>query len=473
MSMLKEHYSLIVRRGEMTILPYGERLASYVHDLKFKSLPSGVVDFTKNLLLDFLGVAIAGSVTPWGRIIMETTKSIDGKKESTIIASNFRSHCTNAAFANGTFGHSLDFDDNHNEAGIHPGVVVIPASLALGERERAEGRDLIASMVAGYEVILRVGSALNYLNHMKRGFHPTGTTGTFGAAAASGKILKLNADQVADAFGIAGSCSSGLLEFFATGSPTKRLHAGKSARDGILSSILAQRGFAGPHSVFEGRNGFLRAYSDSTVPERLTEGLGEEYRILTTHIKKYACNACYHTGLDGLSNIMADHHLKPNDLAEVNVGVSNLVLLNQSQSNYEPRTVLDAQMSYPFCLSMVAHEGCLTHREFRHKNLKDPHVRSLMQKIKIVQDEEAEKAWQNDPTTFVAILNVKSRDGGTYTDRVDYFKGHPRNPMTKGDIEEKFSRCASPLIKTTTRIIEKIDRLEKISVPDLMKMTRL
>ncbi len=238
------------------------KLAEFVTDLQYDKLPAPIIKQAKLCLMDTIGVAIAGAEAPWSKIIADYVRSLGGTEQSSIYKNDFKTLPQNAAYANGSFAHAWEYDDAERSM-LHPGAVIVPSAIATAEASQANGRDLIVAIVAGYEVMIRVSRAVNpqpYRSHVFRGFHPTSTCGPFGAAAAASVIMGLDSEQIADALGLAGSHASGIQEFLADGSPVKRLHPGKAAHDGISSAQLAARGLSGPRTIFEGRDGFLRAF---------------------------------------------------------------------------------------------------------------------------------------------------------------------------------------------------------------------
>jgi aconitate decarboxylase len=255
------------------------QLATFVSELSYNELPQEVIELAKTCILDALGSIFLGATLPWGKIMTEYVKSVAGRPESIVIGSNERVGAAHAALANGTMGHGFEIDDVLICALHHPGVVVVPAALAMAERENSTGKELLAAVVAGYEVMNRVGKAVGTESHVMRGFLPTGTNGPFGAAAAAGKLLHLTGDRMTDALGIAGNQSGGLFEGVKEGRMTKRFAAGWAAQNGIIAADLAKLGFTGSSTVLEGEWGYLKAFSDGADPSPLAKKLGESFNI--------------------------------------------------------------------------------------------------------------------------------------------------------------------------------------------------
>ena len=255
-------------------------LAAYVADLKFEDIPPEVLERAKVLTLDFLGSAIRArrdaESTP-SLLKMLEALALDGKGESTVFGDSKTWTPAVAALLNGALGHSLDFDDTHADSSLHPSAPVVPAAFAVGEMVGASGRDVLTAIVAGYEVCCRLGNALDPTSHYARGFHPTATAGTYGAAAAAGKLFGLSKDQIIAAFGVSGSQAAGSLQFLVNGAWNKRYQVGAAAMNGVIAATLARNDFVGSTELVEGKHGLLVGYSDNAHPDKATAGLGKIY----------------------------------------------------------------------------------------------------------------------------------------------------------------------------------------------------
>src|SRR5882762_3249846 len=269
------------------------RLARFVVNLRLNDLPPPVVAQARLLALDTLGCGLAAARYDFARAVRETAERLGGPQESGLIGSKTRVSAANAALANATLAHGLDFDDTREDAIVHTGSVVVPTSLAVAEAVSASGPAALEAIVAGVEVMCRVGLAVPGRFHARH-YHPTALAGTFGAAAAAGKLYGLSEDEMARAFGICGSQAAGIIEYLADGSWTKRLHAGWAAHAGTIAALLAQSGFTGPETVLEGEHGFYRAFAGDLQPERLDEllaGLGRVWELEQLTFKPYPCGS--------------------------------------------------------------------------------------------------------------------------------------------------------------------------------------
>src|SRR5215510_4021186 len=258
-------------------------LAAYVANLKYDDIPADVLERAKALTLDFLGSAVRArkdaESTP-SLFAMLATLGLDAKGEATVCGDSRTYTPAIAALLNGALGHSLDFDDTHADSSLHPSAPVVPAAFAVGEITGSSGREVLTAIVAGYEVCCRLGNALDPTSHYARGFHPTATAGTYGAAAAAAKPFRLSQEQIIAAFGVAGSQAAGSLQFLVNGSWNKRYQVGAAAMNGVIAATLARNAFVGATESVEGKHGLLVGYSDDAHPDKATAGLGKIYETM-------------------------------------------------------------------------------------------------------------------------------------------------------------------------------------------------
>ena len=284
-------------------------LADFAAGLQYELLDSGLVAKFKTYLLDAVGCALHGTSQPWARIVTDYIRAQKGEREATLWLQKFRGPSANVALGVGVMIHSFDFDDYHN-AKSHPGAPVIPAALSMGEAIDASGRDVLTAMVTGYETMIRVSLATGPNASRLRGWHLTGTTGTFGAAAAAGNLLRLGGDDMASALGMAGTQSAGLWAFLADGAMSKRFHPGRAAQSGVMAACLARKGFRGPTQILEAEDGgFCRATSDQVDLSLITKDLGTRFVSGETNIKPYACCASSHSAVDAILASRKQHSL--------------------------------------------------------------------------------------------------------------------------------------------------------------------
>lgn len=426
-------------------------LGSYISEARFKDLPSEVIDKAKALILDLLGCGLVGTTADSSRKILRVFADLGGKKEATVWGGG-QVPALHAALINGSMAHAFELDDTHRQTYYHAGAAVIPAAMAAAEMNRSSGRDFILGVVAGYEVSIRVALAVNP-SHRLRGFHTTGTVGTFGAAAAAAKVLRLTDNEAAAALGLAGTQAAGLFEFVADGSMSKRFHPGKSAQNGLLAALLAAEGFTGPVSIFEGQHGFCRTQSDNYDLEQLTAGLGKIYRILEVGIKPHAsCRFC-HNSIDAALEITSRDKLTPQEIKKIEIQVSKLCAAQTGDLN--PQTFLAAQMSTPFSVALAVVKGGANYSDYL-AGLKDPEIREVLQKTAVLIDPEL------DEFSREATVRIIKHDDSVYEAKVKLAAGEPEKPLSKAKLQEKFLGLSQVILPEAQgrAIMQKVGELE-------------
>jgi 2-methylcitrate dehydratase PrpD len=436
------------------------RLANFISTLSYDQIPSEVVRKIKISLLDSLGCAFAGSATEWGKIINHFVQSQGGVKEASLWTTHFLGPAANVALGNGTMIHSLDFDDYHNVK-IHPGAVVIPAAIAVGERAGADGKSVLTALVAGYETMIRVSSATGPISSRSKGWHLTGTTGTFGAAAAAGKLLGLNEDQMASALGMGGTQSAGLWAFNADGAMSKRFHAGRSSQSGVMGALLAEKGYRGPTKILEAEDGgFCKATSDQVNFFLAIDKLGDKFLSGDINNKPYACCASIHSSIDGVKQLVQSHKIKAAEIAKVIVGTARGVKV-QCGFAYQPISMLQAQMSLQYCIAALLLDGQVLLDQFTEDKISDPKILELARRVEIVLDPEIEKVY---PDKFASKVEIILSDGEILKTRIDFPTGCPENPMSFDQVVGKFENSTGKLLSKDqiNEFVARVDKIEKM-----------
>lgn len=442
-----------------------QELAEYCHELKFRRLPEEVVDRVKYLFLDFIGVAYRGSRENSSKSVYRFIHEMDcGGRGGVVIGTRERAPFIYAALANGVSSHAIEMDDVNNEASLHPGVVVFPAALATGEMAEATGKKFIEAVVLGYEVMIRLGKAVGAQNSYQRGFHPTGTCGSFGSSAASSKLLGLGEKGLLNALGIAGSQAAGSMEYLAQGAWTKRFHAGWAAQSGMIAAQLAQKGFIGPTSIIEGRDGFLHAYSNGSDPTKVLEGIGSGFEILRTSVKPHGCCRYMRPPIDAVLKIVKENDLQSERVERVKVGIlaaGARLIAEPLEEKYRPRSIVDAQFSMPFGAAIAVLYRRAGLREFHLSKIRSEDVKQMMKRVECKVDPDLEKAF---PIQWPATAEILTKDGKEYFTRVDYCKGDPENPLSWDELIEKFNDLSSRFITRERRlkILDQVRNLEGI-----------
>jgi 2-methylcitrate dehydratase PrpD len=434
-------------------------IARFATNLKFDHLPTEVIEKAKHCIMDTIGCSLVGiAVTDHAKILVELIKELEGKPEATIIGDGFRTTAVNAALANGTSAHSLDLDDAHRESFFHVGVGSIPSVLALAEKKSCNGKEIITAIMAAFEVSIRLALAVNPSLRL-RGFHTTGTCGTFGGAIGAGKILGLDEEQMVSALGHAGTQAAGVIQFFDDGDMSKRILPGKAAANGIFAALLAQRGYVGPYRILEGRYGFPAVLAGEYKPEVMCEGLGEKFRIMDVGLKIHAACRYAHTPIDAALLLATKYRIKPKDVQGGEIRACKISV--DQLKKQDVSTLLDGQMSGPFGVALAIAHGKAGYKDF-HQGIREQTVLNLAGKIKMVEDPQL---GLKDRT---AVVKITTKDGRTYSQEVTLAKGEPEVPLTSEEIEGKFMELASTAldtekVKSALQLLNDLENVKDIS----------
>jgi len=442
-----------------------EVLAEFLVSEKFEDLPKETKDQVKRYVLDVIGCTIGSSRRPQIKALAEVIKAEGGNSYSSVFAHGFKTSPMNAALLNGTMGHALDFDDDHREGTMHPSVAVFPAVFALGEKRGANGKEFMRSFILGLEVMIRLGESLLGQSYYQ-GFHPTGTCGVFGAAAASATVMGLDVLRTKYALGIAGSFSAGTQECTGEGAWQKPLQAGHPAMGGVLAASLAEKNFIGAGTVFDGPYGLIKAlsYRDQFDYGRITETLGKKWEMVETSIKVHAC--CRFSGpVADCALDLYKQGVRAENVKKITAKVGEFtvkMLCSPIERKLRPKTHVDAQFSLPYAIAVAICKNRTGIQEFSVEALGDPEVLRLAEKVAWELDPEAEKMY---PKAYPATLTADLNDGRTVTAHVDYPKGDPENPASDEEIIAKFTSLTEPYFEKDRRekIIATVARLEEIS----------
>ena len=427
----------------MMEIPLTQHLAAFCTRLDYDRLPAEVVDRAKYFFLDYLGVAVRGSLSDSSQPLYRMANSLASAGRGTVLGRLEKVDFPYAALANGTSAHSLELDDTHQAGSIHLGVSVFSAALAVAEQVGASGKDFLTASVVGFEVAARLAMALKPAEHYGRGFHPTATCGTFGAAASAAKLLGLSEAQLLSALGIAGSQSAGSMEFLAEGAWTKRFHPGWAAFSGVHAALLAKEGFIGPRTILEGRDGFLKAYGVQPDPSKISAGLGEDFQILHTAVKPHACCRYTQAPIDAVLNIVQEHDVKPEQVERVTIGMLETgipVICEPAERKYRPTNVVEAQFSLPFGVAVAVVKRRAGLDEFSEVMLEDAAIVALMSKVGYERDPELEK---NYPKEWPAWARVSLTNGQEVSAQVRFPKGDPENPLSWDELRVKYADLVS------------------------------
>ncbi len=410
------------------------QLAAYAAGLRHEDLPADVREIAQLVLLDTLGCALAGSVTDDLRMIRTSMLQAAGSGDSRLWGTSDRAPLPLAALANGAAVHAREMDDF--EGCMHSGSVVVPAAFCTAARVGASGRELLTAIVAGYDVARRaMDGGGGYLVFKDLGWHTTSACGGFGAAAAVGRILKLDAQRMQWALGYAGSNAGGTWAYIPDGAMSKRLHPGFAAQSGVVSAYLALNDVTGPTQIFEAAwGGFFPTYvGEQATPEKAVDGLGSDFRIRLVGFKPYAACRGNHSSIDSILELRQQHGLRPEMVDHVIVNGSRTHVKQLGKQNVT--TMLDAQFSIPYCIAVTLATGGAMLDQYTPDGLRRPEILALARRVTVQYDERV--ADGDEP-----FVNVHLTDGRVLSSRVLIARGDRRNPLSEEDLRAKFRTSA-------------------------------
>ncbi len=435
------------------------RLGAWTSNLRYEAIPPEVIEHAKRCLLDALGCALYGSTQPWGRIAAEVAVELSGGGPASLWGQAGTASPADAALVNGTATHGFEIDDIHVRSLMHPGAIAIPAALALAESRGTDGRRLLAGIVAGYEVGLRAGICAG-IPHCMRGFHPTGTAGCPGAAAAAAQVTGLTPEQSIHAIAIASTQAAGLYSAVRTGAMTKRMHAGRAAQSGVMGALMAERGFTGsPDALEASYGGFMSTLSEGQDLAPFVESLGREWETAHTGFKAYAACASAHTIVDALDAMMKQG-LSRENLERLTIGMSE-VGVNNVGWEYRPTSVVGAQMNGYYTAAVKLHDGEAFIDQYREDRIADKAVLDLIPRIAIRHDPDLDAG--GAAKRHAVKVRAESVDGRVWDQYVEQRKGSPQHPLGRAELEAKFRRTAGAALAPATveRLIDVIFSIER------------
>ncbi len=434
--IVHDEASFSLEFGTMTV---SRELAEFLAKTRFDGLPSQVVIDSQRAVLDWLGSALAGASEPPARMAQIVVAGLGASDEATVFGPG-RSSAAGAALANGVSAHILELDDIHKTSTIHAGAPIISAALAVAEREHADGSAFILAVALGYEAALRIGEAVNPSHY--RYWHPTGTAATFGAAVAAGSLLKLNAKQMLDSLGTAGTQAAGLWEFNADGAMSKHLHPGKAAFNGILAADLARAGFTGATRILEGPRGFFNAMSESHDATRITEKLGAQWKVSENCYKMHSCCGHTHTAIDVALELRSDG--LATEVSDVHVETYGPGYEIVKEMN--PRSPYQAKFSMAYVVAAALLEGEVGLEQFASDRFeatgaRDRAMSDVLSNTRVTVEQDLTNMY---PAAWPARVAVTLRDGKVLRGESRFPRGNPENPVSTAELEEKFVRLVGP-----------------------------
>src|SRR6266702_2445749 len=419
--------------SELPKISVAETLAQKIVALRMGTLPAATTRKCEDLLIDVVGLCVTARNEDY---VASALKSCDDDGICTAIGHIRTLTGTGAAFVNGTAAHGEDFDNTFEGGPVHAGAVIVPAVLAACERHNPEGRMALIGIAVGTEVLCRLSLVVPKAVH-EAGFHPTAIFGAMGAAAGVGAALGLNARQIVDALGIAGSMAGGIIEYLAEGAWTKRLHAGWAAQSGIRAALLARQGFVGPRTVFEGVHGLFHGFAHTTNGDydALTGDFGTRWVTDTLAFKPYPCGTMAQPYID-CARRLAAWSIKAEDIAELVCEVAEGTvhrLWEPLADKQRPRNGYAAKFATPYLLATGFVRGGVGLGAFTEGAVRDSGVLALAAKVKYVIDP------QNPyPNNYTGHIRATLKDGSVVEDRQPYLRGGAQEPLTRQDVTDKF-----------------------------------
>jgi 2-methylcitrate dehydratase PrpD len=450
-------------------------LAEFVAGVSYDALPAEVQERVKALVLDLVGNMVrarneAESTAP---MVAAAARLGMASGECTVVGDAAGYSPPGAAMLNGTLAHSLDFDDTHAPGSLHPSAPIVPAAFAAAEMAGADGPSLIAAIVAGYETQIRLSLALDPTAHYDRGFHPTATCGAFGASAAAGRLLGLDAPGHASAFGIALSMAAGSMQFLVNGAWTKRSHVGHAAMCGVIAATLAREGYKGPSEALEGKWGFLHGYAPAADPAKVVDGLGSRWETMKIAVKPYPSCRYSHAPLDGILALAREHRIKAEEVEAVAVGLPEpgwKLIGDPEPAKQSPTSVVDGQFSMAFCAAVALRNGGFVWDDYA-RHLGDPATLALCKRVRARVDPKVQADFPKEMSGSVSIRTAR----GTFETYVRVPKGEPANFLSAVELRAKFDGLAGPYLAARRRdeigaAILALDRAKDVGA--LLRLTR-
>jgi 2-methylcitrate dehydratase PrpD len=439
-----------------SIVPSAARtLSEFAAGLRFDAIPDLDRLRARQCLIDTAGVCLLGSRLPWGIMVADYARHYGGAGASRVIGVPGAVAAPLAALANGVSAHAFELDSLRKPgAGVHPGAALVPVALALGEETGCSGERLLAAIVAGCEVMFRIGAASKHSSE-RLGFHAPGLTGPFGAAVTAGHVLGLDAGRLTRALGIAGSLCGGVLAFAkaGNGAMVKRLHLGRAAEAGVLAARLAERGFEGPDTILEGTFGFLDTYCAASDAALLSAGLGERFETEKLCIKRYPCHVTAHTPLVAIEALKREHGFRGDDVAHVVVRASAKVVSHHADT--EPSDTMAAQYSVPWCVAVALRDDPMDPEAFGERGLGDAALRALCRAVRCEPLGAGHGGWASEVT-------VTLRDGRVLARACEDFPGTPTLPLDDAALAAKYRHCAAGFAPAE-RLLEQLMNIERVT----------
>jgi 2-methylcitrate dehydratase PrpD len=460
--------------------PHVQKLTEYVGQFvvqtRYAELPADVLELSKKSILDGLGLALSGSKGETAPLLEQYLKSFTSSELVSVIGTATKAPTRFAAFANGVAIHVDDFDDTQLAVAkdrvygllVHPTVSVLPAALAIAEVNQSTGRDFLLAYNLGIDVECKIAEAISP-RHYEDGFHSTGTCGVFGSAAASARLRGFDVGRTVRAFAIAASHAAGLRENF--GTMMKPFQAGHSAESGVAATDLAALGWTGAEDILEAQRGFFHAYGGSYDPGSILNKLGNPWTFQKPgiSIKPFPSGSLTHPGMTEMLRLIHANSIRAANVERVDVGTNHNML--NTLIHHHPTKALQAKFSMEFCMAILILDGNADQTKFTDAVVNRADVQEMIERVHFYTDPEAENAGYDKMTT---IIKITLKGGRLISSRVDFAKGGPADPMTFGDVADKFRGCAAYAGWSTAKATQVVDLVRKLEdVKDMRTITAL
>ncbi|HXF66169.1 MAG TPA: MmgE/PrpD family protein [Burkholderiales bacterium] len=439
--------------GSRSVTP---ELIRYLAQARTAPIPAEVRAKAKHHVLDTLAAMVSGTTIKPGAFALRYVEQLGGKPEAQVVGSGLLTSAVNAALANGMLAHADETDDSNGSAGIHPGCAVVPAALAMAEREDASGEEFLRAVILGYDVGCRTTKALGRDALRKRNHLPFSIGGTLGASAAAGCLARLDEAQFRHLLSCGAQQASGVMTYARDTEHIEKafIFGGMPARNGVTAATLVQSGYTGVHDVFDGDGNFLAAYAESPMPQELVAELGVRYEVMLTNIKKYCVGFPIQSALEALTALMAEHGLDADEVERVTAR-----LPESGAHTVNDREMPDVNLQYIFTVTLL--DGrCTFEAAHSFERMKDPAVVALKRRITLIGDPELTRARPEGQ----ALVEVATRDGRRLEKRATTFKGRAENPLTAEEVEEKARELIEPVLgKARCRqLLEAVAGIERV-----------
>ncbi|MBI3045308.1 MAG: MmgE/PrpD family protein [Betaproteobacteria bacterium] len=432
------------------------RLAEYAVGLTYDRIPPEVVERAKDCVIDTVGACVFGSQLPWTQTVIEYSRRNSAPGECSVFGTLVKVRAPFACLSNGASVHAFELDCLcEPSVGIHPSAALAVPGLAPAQGRKMSGKALLSAIVAGYEVLYRIGDSAKH-SIEKNGFHSPGVVGPFGTAIVIGRMFSIDAKQMANALGIAGSTSAGLMEFSRTGGMVKRLHLGRAAEAGFMAAVLARDGYTGPEGVLDGKFGFLNVFCNGGDTARLTKDLGSVWHVMKTKIKRYSCHSTAQVPVTLALDLMEKHRISGDDVAGIAIAAGEKTVTQHAIN--EPRDLTMMQYSVPFCVATALYKDPLDPRVFSEATLNDPKIRALCKSAQ-VELLKSSPGYQSS----ACRLTLTMKNGKALTAEGHDFKGTPTMPLTREELRDKFLKLTAHRDRAKAeRLFSQLAEAEKV-----------